>query len=96
MPCKLARYYLVLCWFFLLGCSQTHVVEQAEQPCTPAWYQAVEAKVTTGDGLGHGPDVGSDEWKSVIEFKLGIRGDPSIPERNTPQWCEYIDNLVLK
>ena len=41
--------------------------------CTAAWYQSIEEKVPTGDGRGHGPDVGSDEWKSVVEFKLGIR-----------------------
>ena len=44
----------------------------------------------TGDGQGHGPDLGSSEWRSVIEFKLGIRGDPSVPPRNSELWCAYI------
>ncbi|WMC11684.1 MliC family protein [Oceanimonas pelagia] len=48
----------------------------------------------TGDGLGHGPDAGSGEWKSVVEFRLGIRGATGVPERETQAWCEYIDGLV--
>ena len=44
--------------------------------------------------MGHGPDIGSEEWKSVIEFKLGIRGNPDVPDRNSSQWCDYIDKLL--
>lgn len=62
--------------------------------CTEAWYRSIEAKVPTGDGQGHGPDVGSDEWKSVVEFKLGIRGDPKVPGRDSEAWCRYIDQMV--
>ena len=64
------------------------------QPCTDAWYQSVESAIPSGDGMGHGPDLGSDEWRSVIEFKLGIRGNPEIPERKSPDWCNYIDNFI--
>lgn len=46
------------------------------------------------DGKGHGPDVGADEWKSVIEFKLGIRGDPNLPDRDSEAWCRQIDQIV--
>ena len=62
--------------------------------CSAAWYRSIEKKVTTGDGEGHGPDLGSEEWKSVIEFKLGIRGKPDVPSRSSPTWCSYIDQLV--
>ena len=48
----------------------------------------------TGDGRGHGPDVGSDEWKSVVEFKLGIRGKSDLPGRDSEAWCRLIDQLV--
>jgi hypothetical protein len=41
----------------------------------------------TDDGQGHGPDIGSDEWKSVIEFRLGIRGKPDLPARASEAWC---------
>ncbi|MDF1624337.1 MAG: MliC family protein [Pseudohongiella nitratireducens] len=84
-----------------LGCSpDNHEPPQlpgttaALQLCTAAWYDSVNAAVQTGDGQGHGPDVGSDEWKSVIEFRLGVRGDPDVPERDTPAWCQYIQTLV--
>ncbi len=53
----------------------------------------VETLTNTADGWGHGPDIGSDEWQSVIEFRLGL--DPSdIPERRTSAWCEYIDRKI--
>jgi hypothetical protein len=52
----------------------------------------MESVLPTGDGEGHGPDLGSEEWKSVIEFRLGIRGDVSIPDRSSEEWCIYIDD----
>lgn len=45
-------------------------------------------------GMGHGPDPGSLEWRSVVEFKLGIRGDAAIPPQATDRWCEYIDEYL--
>jgi len=64
------------------------------QPCSDAWYRHVESSVPTGDGQGHGPDPGSDEWKSVIEFRLGIRGKAGVPARDSEAWCRHIDRLV--
>lgn len=63
-------------------------------PCTDAWFRYIEERVGTGDGRGHGPDPGSDEWRGTVEFRLGIRGDPGIPERMSPEWCRYIDALT--
>jgi hypothetical protein len=63
-------------------------------PCTEAWYQSVESAIPSGDGMGHGPDIGSEEWKSVIEFKLGMRGNPDIPDRHSLAWCAYIDGFI--
>jgi uncharacterized protein len=62
--------------------------------CSDAWYRSIEEKVPTGDGQGHGPDVGSDEWKSVVEFKLGIRGKSDVPSRDSEAWCRYINQIV--
>ena len=67
---------------------------EAPIPCTEPWYQFVEHKLVSGDGQGHGPDIGSDEWKSVIEFKLGIRGQSALPDRDSEDWCQLIDALV--
>ena len=63
-------------------------------PCSAAWYQSIEDTVPTGDRSGHGPDIGSDEWKSVVEFKLGIQGSPDVPGRDSEAWCRYIDQIV--
>ena len=63
-------------------------------PCTAQWYQFVEHKLVSGDGQGHGPDIASDEWKSVIEFKLGIRGQSGLPAQDSEDWCELIDAMV--
>jgi hypothetical protein len=34
------------------------------------------------------------EWQSVVEFKLGIRGSPEVPSRETDEWCRYIDEKI--
>ena len=71
-------------------------IEDAASPdlCSDAWYRSIEEQVPTGDGRGHGPDIGSDEWKSVVEFKLNVRDKPGIPDRDSQSWCRYIDELV--
>ena len=50
--------------------------------------------LSTSDGRGHGPDAGSAEWQSVIEFKLGIRGQADIPSRSSKAWCDFIDQRI--
>ena len=80
--------YLVL---LLIGFTG---VVQAQSMCTDSWYQSVDKVLQTTDGLGHGPDIGSDEWKSVIEFKLGVRGEANVPERSSDHWCQYIDQHI--
>lgn len=69
-------------------------VVQAQPLCTSAWYQSIDNVLNTSDGQGHGPDVGSDEWKSVIEFKLGVHGETKALERGSPDWCRYIDRRI--
>jgi uncharacterized protein len=67
---------------------------KAEILCSDSWYQFIEKTLATSDNQGHGPDVGSDEWKSTIEFKLGIRNEPNLPDRNSQAWCRHIDRIV--
>lgn len=43
--------------------------------CSEAWNRMIDANVTSGDGQGHGSDIGSDEWKGTIEFRLGVRDE---------------------
>ena len=62
--------------------------------CTAEWFKHLEEELGTGDGMGHGPDIGSGEWRSVIEFRLGIRDDPAVPDNQSPEWCDYISELM--
>lgn len=80
----------------IVGCSQTSVIPGSGEPCSVNWLQALDDKVITGDGRGHGPDLGSQEWRSVVEFKLGVRGSPTVPPRDSQEWCNYIDDLVVE
>ena len=66
----------------------------ADSPCSGPWYRRVEASLMTGDGQGHGPDIGSDEWKSVVEFRLGLRGQAGVPARDTAAWCDYVQQRI--
>lgn len=93
----------------LFGCSDSSdqvtmnqvEVKQASTPesnqngCNLAWFNKVEEQISTGDGQGHGPDLGSLEWRSVVEFKLGIRGNESNPELGSDLWCDYIDKQYM-
>ena len=87
--------------FFLIACAACPKASevqnpdaQARMPCSDSRYRSIEEKVATSDAQGHGPDVGSDEWKSVIEFKLGIRDKANLPERDSEAWCSYIEQIV--
>lgn len=81
--------------FLLLACSLARAGgDSPDVPCSEEWNRFVEQRVISGDGQGHGPDLGSEEWKGVVEFKLGIRGQPGVPARDSDEWCSYIDGLV--
>jgi len=69
---------------------------ESETPCSSEWNRYVDRIVVSGDGQGHGPDLGSDEWKGVVEFRLGIRGQTGLPARASDDWCQLIDRLVQK
>ncbi|WP_286232836.1 MliC family protein [Thalassotalea sediminis] len=88
----------VLLLLALSACSTKQ--EQARvyigQQCSATNYQLIADKVQSDDDLGHGPDIASDEWKSVIEYKLGIRDKPTTPEHTSQQWCSYILDIIEK
>lgn len=71
-------------------------VAQAPDLCSAEWQDSIDRVLVSGDGQGHGPDIGSDEWKSVVEFKLGIRDMDNVPNRDSEAWCRHIDQLVSK
>jgi len=80
----------------ITGCADIDEYEINAQKCSTEWYALAEKKISTGDSQGHGPHFGSMEWKSVIEFKLGIRDDAQVPLLESEQWCNYIDKHFLK
>lgn len=83
----------------LAGCraglsSQVPAPQTTANLCSDSWYASVEERVGSGDGQGHGPDLGSAEWKSVVAFRLGLRDNPALPDPNTPAWCQYIEQRL--
>ena len=90
------RIILLSIFFVLSACESQLPQTGVSDLCTQSWYQSVESVISSGDGMGHGPDPGSDEWRSVIEFKLGVRGKPEVPDRSSQEWCSYIDGLIKR
>ena len=90
--------WLVIALIVVAPCARAgnsgELVQETHIPCSDAWYRYIEEQVPTGDGQGHGPDTGSDEWRSVIEFRLGIRGKPDLPAHDSEAWCSAIDEIV--
>lgn len=85
---------IALSCIIVASCATKLNTDTDPQPCSEQWVLSVEESVPTGDSEGHGPDPGSDEWRSVVEFKLGVRGNPATPPHDTPQWCAYIDEII--
>ena len=38
--------------------------------------------------------ISSLKSQPVIEFRLGIRGNADVPDRNSDAWCRYINGLI--
>ena len=60
-------------------------------PCTEAWFWLVESKAHVIDADGHGPDIGSPEWRSAAAYRLGLRDDPAMPPVDSPRWCAFVE-----
>ena len=82
----------------LMACGDPKIRNENLQPgiCTKDWFRSVEQELRTSDEHGHGPDVGSLEWKSVVEFKLGIRGEAQVPSPESRAWCEFVESELEK
>lgn len=62
--------------------------------CSMEWFKYVESQVLSQDQQGHGPDIGSEEWQSVIEFKLGLDKVANKPDKLSPEWCKFIQQAL--
>ena len=80
----------------LVSCGDLSVRNEYVKPevCTEDWFWCVEQKLATSDEHGHGPDIGSLEWKSVVEFKLGVRGKAHVPSPKSRAWCELVETKL--
>lgn len=87
---------VILISLFFQACVNKKQEKQKAQECTASWYAKVESKIPTGDEHGHGPDLGTDEWKSVVEHRMGIKGNKIVPSIKSKEWCPYIDRILFK
>jgi len=94
------KYFLifsaVLFAVLMSACSNVIVNNNNAQECTSDWYRSVDKLIPSTDGRGHGPDLGSTEWRSVIEFRLGVRGNSSIPVLESDEWCDYVNSYFIE
>ena len=82
-----------------LAACDSAVLESKEtvpKLCTAPWFEYVEAKVAVTDEHGHGPDIGGEEWRWVVERKLGIDESEDSSASLSEAWCEYIQTLINK
>ena len=90
MPMNIGTITILL--LLLTVCSAVSNNEtRAPIPCAEEALLSIERQVTSSDSEGHGPDVGSQEWHSVVEFHLGVRGDKNIPVKGTKKWYDFVE-----
>ena len=68
--------------------------EVVPEVCSAPWFEYIEEKVAVIDEHGHGPDVGSVEWKFSVEHRLGIADSEQLPLRQSEAWCAYIQSHI--
>ena len=78
----------------LAACKPPAALPPQSPLCDQNWYESVERRVGTGDGQGHGPDIGSGEWKRVVEFRLGVRDAAGFPEPESDAWCNAVEQRL--
>jgi hypothetical protein len=80
----------------LMACDSTLLKGKEAVPelCSVAWYEYMEEKIAVADEHGHGPDVGSSEWRYSVEHKLGVAGSEQHPLPQSEAWCAYIQSHI--
>lgn len=69
-------------------------IQELKPPCERPRQDLIEEALQTSDGMGHGPDIGSGEWHSVVEMRLGVRESSDLPDHGTNDWCTYMQNIL--
>lgn len=91
---KHSKQLLILLAFSLIAaCGQSPTVKGAT-PCSAERYASIDSAIQSADGMGHGPDIGSGEWKSVVVFKLGLQDNKAVPSPDAAEWCDFIDQHI--
>lgn len=91
--------WLLPLWLVLVGCDAERADEirladtSSVAVCSEAWNTWVEQEVGSGDGEGHGPDIGSSEWQQTISFRLDLPA-AQLPQLGSIDWCELIDRTI--
>ncbi|MBX3610877.1 MAG: MliC family protein [Hydrogenophaga sp.] len=85
------RWGLLGVWLIAAGAFAAPAVD-----CGPAWQRSVEQRLPSGDGQGHGPDLGSAEWRAVVAFKLGLRGRSDMPPIDSDAWCTAVEQALAR
>ena len=88
MPKRLATSLAVV---VLSACTvEVDQSTNGQAPCSAETYELIENHIKISDAEGHGPDLGSSEWMSAVERRLGVDEDVSAPHEGTQAWCAYV------
>lgn len=75
---------------------QEFVMVQEIHPMSwESWAKWVEQVMPVGDGEGHGPDVGGDEWAMALGKKLEIDDSEDGPEFKSTDWQEAVESKLM-
>ena len=75
----------------------------AAEPAAPAkppeawaeWAKWADALHSAGDGQGHGPDVGSDEWAAALGKQLGVTdAEGHGPDLKSKEWRAAVEKKL--
>lgn len=70
--------------------QQTISAHQLPAACDDTRYRYYESVLSVSDAQGHGPDLGSAEWKSSLMAQLGVPSS-TVGTAERPTWCVAID-----
>lgn len=77
--------------FFLFGClNSTDIPKNYADDIR--WREQVEKLVNSTDDAGHGPDVDTDEWCGIVEFKLFQRN--SMLKPCSIEWSKKVNEVL--